>query len=120
MKVNEIITEAHSRLRQGVERSIPDLEVYDQLDNSNPYRAYRFGVAMAVGPESHMDPEGPVGSKFVTIGYTSADREIIDKAKKLIGVTGEVRSSGDKSLEMPYVNTQSPMQPKGPVKRKNK
>ena len=82
--------------------------------------AYRFGMALAVAPETHMDREGPIGSKFTTIGYTEADREIIDKAKKIIGVKGTKQSSGKGSQEMDFVNTQSPFRPKGPVKRKNK
>lgn len=122
MKVNEIITEGSglSSLRKGAQDAAPDLEVFPQLDNNNnPYRAYRFGVAMAVSPDTHMDREGPIGSDFTTIGYTDADREIIDGAKKLMGVSSDKKSSG-KSEESDWVNKQSPMQPKGPVKRKGK
>lgn len=121
MKINEIITESKERLRQGAERGIPDLETYDYLDNNNhPYMAYRFGIALAVSPDTHMDREGPIGSKFTTIGYTDADREIIEKAKQIIGVKGTKHSSGKTSQEMDFVNTQSPFQPRGPVKRKSK
>jgi hypothetical protein len=122
MKVNEIITEGAglSKLRKGARDATPDLEAFPQLDNNNnPYLAYRFGVAMAVSPDTHMDREGPIGSEFTTIGYTDADREIIDGAKKLMGVQSNKKSSG-KSKESDWVNKQSPMQPKGPVKRKNK
>jgi len=122
MKVNEIITEGAGvgKLRKGARDAAPDLETFPQLDNNNnPYLAYRFGVAMAVSPDTHMDREGPIGSEFTTIGYTDADREIIDGAKKLMGVQSNKKSSG-RSKESDWVNTQSPMQPKGPVKRKNK
>lgn len=122
MKVNEIITEGSglSNLRKGAQAATPDLEVFPQLDNNNnPYLAYRFGVALAVSPETHMNREGPIGSEFTTIGYTDADREIIDSAKKLMGVTSN-KKSNSKSKETDWVNKQSPMQPKGPVKRKGK
>lgn len=125
MKINEIITESNestglSKLRKGAQVATPDLEVFPQLNNNNnPYLAYRFGVAMAVSPDTHMDREGPIGSDLSTIGYTDADREIIDGAKKLMGVYSDKKSSG-KSRESDWVNTKSPMEPKGPVKRKNK
>lgn len=122
MKIRDIISEGAglSKLRKGAQTATPDLEVFPQLDNNNnPYLAYRFGVAMAVSPDTHMDREGPIGSEFTTIGYTDADREIIDGAKKLMGVTSNKKSTG-KSQESDWVNKQSPMQPKGPVKRKGK
>lgn len=120
MKVNEIITEGLVQIRKGARNATPDLEVFPQLNNSNnPYLAYRFGVALAVSPETHMNPEGPVGSDFATIGYTDAEREIIDGAKKLMGVQSHRKTSG-KSKESDWVNTKSPIEPKGPVKRKGK
>lgn len=122
MKIRDIISEGSglSNLRAGARDSTPDLEVFPQLDNNNnPYLAYRFGVALAVSPEVHMNREGPIGSEFTTIGYTDADREIIDGAKKLMGVTSNKKTNSH-SKESDWVNRQSPMQPKGPVKRKNK
>lgn len=120
MKISEIITEARrSPLRKSSRSSTPDMEYYDYLDNNNhPYMAYRFGIALAVAPKTHMYPEGPIGSRFTTIAYTDADNEIIDVAKKMIGVKSTALTSND-STEMDFVNTQSPVKPKGPVKRKN-
>lgn len=121
MKIRDIITEASlSNLRQGAKDALPDLEIYPALNNNNnPYLAYRFGVAMAVSPDTTMDPEGPMGSDFITIGYTDADEKIIDGAKKIIGVVSSEKST-KRSKESEWVNKQSPMQPKGPVKRKGK
>lgn len=120
MKIRDIVTEGLTDMRPGARDAVPDLELYPALNNNNnPYLAYRFGVALAVAPDTHMNSEGPIGSDFVTIGYTDADKEIIDGAKKLIGVTSEKKST-KRSKEADWVNKQSPMQPKGPVKRKNK
>lgn len=120
MKINEIITEGLSQIRSCARNATPDMEVFPQLNNNNnPYLAYRFGVALAVSPDTHMDREGPIGSDLSTIGYTDADREIIDGAKKLMGVYSEKKTSGQ-SKESDWINKQSPVQPKGPVKRKGK
>lgn len=118
MKINEIITEGN--LRKAARLALPDLETYRALDNNNsPYHAYRFGVALALSPNTHMDPEGPIGGQFSTIGYTDADNKIIKGAQRIMGVKGKQRSPAD-SRELPTVNTQSPVKPQGPVKRKNK
>lgn len=120
MKIRDIISEGLTDMRPGARDSVPDLELYPELNNNNnPYLAYRFGVALAVAPEAHMNVEGPTGSDFVTIGYTDADKAIIDGAKKLIGVTSEKKTT-ERSKEGEWVNKQSPVQPKGPVKRKGK
>jgi hypothetical protein len=118
MKITEIISE--SKLRKASREALPDLQAYKDLDNNNnPYLAYRFGIALAGSPDITMDPEGPIGSEFTTIGYTDADKAIIDGAKRNMGVKSKTKSSKG-SKELPWVNTQSPVQPRGPVKRKNK
>lgn len=118
MKINEIISEG--KLRKSAKLALPDLETYRDLDNNNnPYLAYRFGVALAGSPDMPTDPSGPIASQFATIGYTDADREIIDGAKKMMGVKSK-QQSPNTSKELPWVNTQSPVQPKGPVKPKRR
>jgi hypothetical protein len=107
MKINEIVTEA--KLRNGARRAIPDLESYPKLDNnSNPYLAYRFGIELAGSPDSDVDEQGGFGSEFATIGYTEADREIIDHAKKKFGIKSK-KQSGKGSRELPNVHTTSPV-----------
>jgi hypothetical protein len=118
MKINEIISE--SKLRTGAKLALPDLETYKDLDNNNnPYLAYRFGVALAGSPDISTDPAGPIASQFATIGYTDADKEIIDGAKRMMGVKSK-QQSPSASTELPWVNTQSPVQPKGPIKPKRR
>lgn len=114
MKINEIVTEA--LLRKGARRAIPDLESYPTLDNnSNPYLAYRFGMELAGSPDSDVDKQGGFGSEFATIGYSEADREIIDHAKKKFGIKSKKQSSKG-SKELPNVHTTSPVA----TKKKNK
>lgn len=99
MKITEIINEA-KKFRKAFHDASPDTETYRDLDNNNsPYLAYRFGIALAGAPDEKMDREGPVGGQFTTIGYSDADREILDGAKKLMGIKGSKQSSkGSKEL----------------------
>jgi hypothetical protein len=106
MKINEVIVE--SSLRTSSVHSLPDAEVFDDLDNSSPYHMYRFGVALAGSPDNFGDTDGPTRSNLVTIGYTEADREIIDATKRKQGRTS-TKISKKQSQETPDVNTQSPV-----------
>jgi len=106
MKINEVIVE--SSLRKSSVYSLPDAEVFDDLDNSSPYHMYRFGVALAGSPDNFGDTDGPTRSNLVTIGYTEADREIIDATKRKQGRTS-TKISKKQSQETPDVNTQSPV-----------
>lgn len=110
-KMNDCIkvleAKSTSRLRKSVRSSLPNTQVWADLDNNNnPYLAYRFGIAMAGAPTDDMDKHGPVGSKFTTIGYTSADDEITNAAAKIIGVQS-AKITSKKSKEMDIVNTKS-------------
>jgi hypothetical protein len=89
-------------------RALPDVHAWPELDNSSGYLAYRFGVAMAGLPNNKMDVAGPTGLKMVTIGYTEAERAILDAAQGLVG-TPKVRISPEGSKEMPDVNKTSPV-----------
>jgi len=88
--------------------ALPGAHAWPELDNSSGYLAYRFGVAVAGMPDQKMDVAGPTGLKMVTIGYTEADRAILDAAQGLVG-TPKVRITSDGSKEMPDVSTVSPV-----------
>ena len=118
MKITEIVSE--SKLRKGAKSSTPDMQTWPALNNNNsPYAAYRFGIALAVSPDTHMDKEGPIGGNFTTIGYSDADREILDAAAKLMGVSSNQETSNT-SVEMDVIYKVSPVNPKGPVQLKSK
>jgi hypothetical protein len=96
------------KFRRDAMGSLPDAHAWPELDNSSGYLAYRFGVALAGLPHQKMDVAGPTGLKMVTIGYTQADRDILDAAQNLVG-TPKVRISPGGSQEMPDVSTTSPV-----------
>ena len=113
MKIREIIEEG--KLRTDSYYALPNTRIHPTLDNSCPYHAYRFGVALAGAPDSKTDKDGPIGQKMTTISYTDVDDEIIRKAEKEIGARGQAITSS-KSQEYPDTNTTSPVA----KKKKNK
>ena len=88
--------------------SLPNAEYWPELDNSSPYHAFRFSVAMAGEPANQMAKDGPSGQKLVTIGYTKADKEIIDATAKSMGYKSKQLST-DGSNETFDVGTTSPV-----------
>ena len=118
MKINEIIVEANDRkpLRTATVNSLSNIHSYPNLDNTtNPYLAYRFGVALAKSPNEVDHIRGPIGTEFTTVGYSDADQEIIDHARKEFGIP--VRKHSTKgSVETDKVNNTSPVA----ARKKNK
>ena len=117
MKINEIISEAaRGTLRKGARKAVPNLKSYPYLDNNNhPYLAYRFGMALASSPRDVDDKQGPIGSEFTTIGYSEADQEIIDHARKEFGFSA-IKHSDSGSKELDGVKPVSPVA----TRKKNK
>ena len=109
MRASEFINESSTPLRRSAKAAIPDMQMFPQLDNSNIYSMYRYGIALAGSPdEANMSKEGPVKSKMVTIAYSQGDADIINKANKHMKVSG--RAVTDKKSHESYtVDTQSPV-----------
>lgn len=120
MRAWEFINEDRGPLRKALVNAIPNLTTYDQLDNNNhPYLAYRFGVALAPAPADMGHSEGPIGSRFTMIDYSDGDAKIRKAAEKKMGIKSST-GTGAGSEELNSINTQSPITPKGPIKRKSK
>lgn len=121
MKINDIITEA-SKLRKGAQNATPDMQTWPALNNNNsPYAAYRFGLALASSPtfETDLEKNGPIGGDFTTIGYTTADQEILDAAAKKMGVISQQKTSKGSS-ELNSTNKTSTTRQVGAIQRKSK
>lgn len=118
MKVNEIVIEG--KLRKGARNATPDMQTWPALNNNNsPYAAYRFGIALAGSPDYGMDKSGPIGGDFTTVGYTDADKEILDGAAKIMGVAStQETSKGSKELDI--IQKQSPTRKVGAILLKTK
>lgn len=110
MRAKEFINEAHrTELRKGVKHASANLTCYDALDNNaSPYKAYRFGVALAGSPDHTMDRNGPIGSNFSMLDYTDADAEIRKGAEKVMGITSPKGTGKSRELT-DVVNAISPV-----------
>jgi len=118
MKINEIITEAHrGKLRKGSQKATPDMQTWPDLNNNNsPYAAYRFGMALASSPtfDTDMHKNGPIGGDFTTIGYSSADKEILDAAAQKMGIASTQQTESG-SQELDLVSKHSPTRKVGAI-----
>lgn len=120
MRASEFVNEDKKPLRKALVQAAPNLTTYDTLDNNNhPYLAYRFGVALAAAPDDRGYAEGPIGSRFTMVDFSDGDTEIRKAAEKKMGIKNST-ATGKGSEELNTINTQSPISPKGPVKRKSK
>jgi hypothetical protein len=113
MRASEFVSEAKDYtgskgMSQQALTTIPNAHVYPELDNSSGYMAYRFGVALAGMPEKKIAKASPTGLKMVTISYTPAEEEILQKTAQYFG-TPRVRLTPDGSDEPNYVNQKSPV-----------
>jgi len=111
MKIRELLeaSETRSKLRTGLEQGTPGLSIYHDIsNNSKPYTAYRFGVAMAGSLEQEMTPHGPIGSDFIIIDYTEEDQKIRKAAEKIMGIKPS-QHTGRGSVELNNIGSVSPV-----------
>jgi hypothetical protein len=112
MRAREFVTEVKTKRKKfkaSQSSTMPNLETWPELNNNNsPYLAFRYGVAMAGAPTETMDPSGPIGGDFTTIGYTDADKEIMRAAAKTMGIRAVAKTTS-KSTEPKSTNSVSPV-----------
>ena len=107
MRAKEFIIEDEG-FDASAKAAMPNASVWPDLDNSSPYHAFRFGVALAGSPNKTYPKDGPYGQKMVTLGYTKADQEILDATGRSMGFKSKsLTPSG--SSEMPDNHTKSPV-----------
>ena len=114
MKITEIITEA--QLPDDQVSATPGMKIHKELQSSDPYDAYKFGVNMGGAPDFHHPPDldGPAGQALVTVAYTDACEAIIDATERAHGVKSK-RISPRGSQETGDVHKVSPHRSVGPI-----
>lgn len=131
MRAKEFINEdTRIALSQEVSRAIPGTYAIPGLPNSDFYKQYRFGVAMA-GARGHVerendgippykfDKETPWGENLIVSSYLDPNIEKdIDYAMKEVGVVGKTRISTPGSEESLDVDKTSPLKGFKGYKRK--
>jgi hypothetical protein len=104
MRAREFITE--EELIDFHSATLPHVKAYPDMPSSNPYVAYRFGMAMADHTIKH--PNGPAKNSAVIAAYTRGEEEIIRRAEMKSGHRGNILA--DKGSQEPQgANTVSPV-----------
>ena len=118
MRAREFIVEQHGGMQNDVARALPATYAIPALQNQDPYKQYRFGVAIAgaKGRKSEtnapeMSKDTPWGENQIVVSYSNTIDEYIDDALKAVGL-----GPGDKKListpqseESENANTKSPV-----------
>ncbi len=104
MRAKEFIVE---RAFSGSKSStMPTTYTYPEMPSADPYKAYRFAMAMANHELKHQ--EGPTSRNAVIVAYSDGDDEIIKAAEKRTGRKGQLVSD-KKSREPNETETVSPV-----------
>jgi hypothetical protein len=106
MRAKEFINEAARGFSQRKSDTMVATYAFPGLPSNNPYKAYRFAMAMA--NHKIKDDAGPTDEYAVISAYTAGEEEIINAAAKQ---TGEKKITVSKpgSREPKSTNTQSPV-----------
>lgn len=130
MRAKEFINEQRAALSVDVARALPGTYTIPGLPNSDFYKQYRFGVAMAGArgqmereqdsiPPYNFEKETPWGENMIVSAYMDGDIEKdIDYAMKEVGVSGKRLISSPKSEEATDVVKSSPLKAFKGYKRK--
>jgi hypothetical protein len=130
MRAKEFITEQHGSLASDVSRALPGTYTISGLPNSDFYKQYRFGIALAGArgqlqrqqdsiPPHDFEGETPWGENMIVSSYLDPNIEDdINLAMKEVGVTGKRLISTPKSEERLDTIKNSPLKAFKGYKRK--
>ena len=128
MRIKELIVETREgSLQDDVAAAIPGAYVIPALQNQDPYKQYRFGMALAGARSAKQRKEegadkfqaaSPWGENAIVISYSGTTPEIIDDALDSVGLgpsdKKQITSMG--SNETKDVTTTSPVAKRKPNK----
>ena len=120
MRAREFVTESRAQIAPEHSGPMQNTYVLPGLSSQDPYKTYRFGVAMARaransaleqdGVAEPFAAEGVFGELAVVSGFDSGVEEIIDQALTMTKTPGGKKLvSTPKSEEPQSVSTQSPI-----------
>lgn len=103
MRAREFISERQLRRNSD---TLSTTYYYPTMPSSDPYRAYRFGMAMA---NHHMrDAEGPAANDAIVVAYTPEEQQIIQAGEQQTGHKHKLLANKG-SQEPTATNTASPV-----------
>ena len=114
--IRELVEAKTGSIRDDIANALPATYTIPQLRNQDPYKQYRFGVAIAQAKgqseqAEKFEPASPWGENLIVISYDPSVDKLIDDALKLVGLTpGDKKLiSTKKSEETKDVGTLSPI-----------
>ena len=91
------VCEQHDRpLDHAVQETMPTTFAFPELANNDPYRQYRYGIALAAAAahaSKEFAQETSIGSSLVAIARSSEEERIIQLAARLMGVKSHLIST---------------------------
>jgi hypothetical protein len=119
MRAREFIVEQMAKLDPDITAPMKDTYILPGLPSQDPYKTYRFGVALAraqgemANADEGLPPfsaEGAFGELAVVVGFDDGIGPLIDKALAMTETPGGKRLVGTlQSQEPTAVNTVSPV-----------
>lgn len=119
MRAQEFIFEDKAKLDVAISDPLQNTYVIPGLTSQDPYKTYRFGVAIArargqKSPDanfnSEFSSEGAFGENAVVSTFDKDDTEIIDIAMKMSNVKGgKIKIGSQESQEPDIINSHSPI-----------
>lgn len=121
MRIKDIINEARQgSMQDDAAAALPATYTIPALANQDPYKQYRFGIALAnarsrpakqqEGAEQ-FDAQSPWGENAVVVSYSHTTKDIIDDALEQVGLSASDKRqiTSDKSEEVKDVGVLSPV-----------
>jgi hypothetical protein len=98
MRIRELVEGKTGSIQDDVAAALPATYTIPKLRNQDPYKQYRFGVAIAQAKgqseqTEKFEPTTAWGENLVVVSYEPGVDKFIDDALKLVGL-----SSSDKKL----------------------
>lgn len=118
MRAREFIVEQQAVLHKEAGDPLRDTYIIPGLPSQDPYKTYRFGVALARAraEKAHdgiaipFSAEGAFGEYAVVAGFDDSIGELIDQALSMTQTPGGKRLAGTQHSQEPkIVNTHSPV-----------
>ncbi len=117
MRATDFIKESrHGSIQDDVSAALPATFVIPELQNQDPYKQYRFGLALAyargqAGQASTFSPKSPWGENQVIVCHSKEDEKLIDAALATIGLSSSSKKliNNVNSTEVADVNKVSPI-----------
>lgn len=115
-------SEGSGKLDPEHEAVIPNAQWYPTIGD---YGHYRLGLMMARQPDAeNKHVNGPIGNHPMTIAYTNADLDIVNRARKLCGYPLATLTAGgsqepDNIHKVSPINTTKHRHPRRPWERKD-